>query len=58
MEGKEDGGMKWDVIITTEKGSFSLGYLHHGYKTKREAERMAEQARKIEENLKVEIIKK
>ena len=50
--------MKWDVKITTDKGTFSLGALHNGYKTKREAVRMAEQAKQIKENRKVEIIKK
>ena len=47
--------MRWFVKITTELGWFWLDT--RGYKTKREATRIAEQAEKIPQNTKVEIIK-
>ena len=47
--------MKWFVKITTENGWFWLDT--RGYKTKREAKMLAEQAMRIPQNIRVEIIK-
>lgn len=48
--------MKWEVVVTTEKGTLVLpieGY----YKTKKEAERIALQAQTMRETLSTEVRK-
>jgi len=47
--------MRWYVKVTTQLGSYWL--WANGYKTKREAERVAEMARNIPENISVTIEK-
>ena len=46
---------RWYVKITTELGWFWLDC--RGYKTKREAVQIADQAKKIPQNIKVEVVR-
>lgn len=47
--------MKWYVYVTTPNGRALLWY--HGYRTKKEATRVAEMAAKLPETKKVEVVK-
>ena len=54
---KGDESMKYEVRIWTDKGCFSLPFKGY-YKTKKEADQVAENARQIEETVKAEVIRK
>lgn len=47
--------MKWNVLVTTAKGTFQVSY--HGYKTKREAQTIADCFKRNVETKKVEVVK-
>ena len=49
--------MKYEVRIWTDKGCFSLPFKGY-YKTKKEADQVAENARQIKETVKAEVIRK
>lgn len=49
--------MKWYVEVTTGKGKYTLPFVG-GYRTKRDAEEVAEMAKAIEANKAVKIYKK
>ena len=48
---------RWFVKITTDKGCLELPLGIKGYKTKREAEQIAEMAKSVPGTVKVEVVK-